>query len=77
MFSKKDNSSDGLKKRPSFKQWLQLFKVMNRKERTAFGIISLVFALSLILLASSVYISHTTAVPADTGKIREGTMGLP
>jgi ABC-type transport system substrate-binding protein len=77
MFSKKDNSPDGLKKWPSKKQWLQFFKVLNKKEKIAFGALFSVFALSLVFLLSSFYVSHTKVVPSDSGRIREGVVGQP
>ncbi|MFA5086170.1 MAG: ABC transporter substrate-binding protein [Candidatus Paceibacterota bacterium] len=62
---------------PAKKQWLQFFRVLKKKEKIAFGILFTLFASSLIFLVSGFYISHTIAVPADYGRIREGVLGQP
>jgi ABC-type transport system substrate-binding protein len=67
--------SDG--KWPSKKQWLHFFKVLEKKEKIAFGILLTLFISSLIFLVSSFYINNTNVVPADYGRIREGVLGQP
>ena len=62
---------------PTKKQWLQLFKILKRKEKIALGILLTLFASSLIFLISSFYIKNTNVVPADYGRIREGVLGQP
>lgn len=62
---------------PSKKQWLQFFRVLEKKEKIAFGILFALFASSLVFLVSGFYLSHTVKVPADYGRIREGVLGQP
>lgn len=62
---------------PSKKQWLHFFKVLEKKEKIAFGILLTLFASSLVFLVSSFYIKNTNVVPADYGRIREGVLGQP
>lgn len=62
---------------PSKKQWLHFFKVLEKKEKIAFGILLTLFISSLIFLISSFYIKNTDVVPADYGRIREGVLGQP
>ena len=62
---------------PSKKQWLHFFKVLEKKEKIAFGILLTLFISSLIFLISSFYIKNTNVVPADYGRIREGVLGQP
>ncbi|MCK9446325.1 ABC transporter substrate-binding protein [bacterium] len=62
---------------PSKKQWLHFFKVLEKKEKIAFGILLTLFVSSLIFLVSSFYINNTNVVPADYGRIREGVLGQP
>ena len=58
-------------------QWLQFFKVLNKKEIIAFAGLAIVFFASLIFLIHSFYVNHTNIVPADSGKLREGILGQP
>lgn len=73
----KINNSLSGGKWPSKKQWLHFFKVLEKKEKIAFGILLALFVSSLIFLVSSFYIKNTNAVPADYGRIREGVLGQP
>ena len=65
------------KKWPSRKQWLQFFKVSDKKEKIAFGILFLIFISSISFLLHSNYIKNTIIVPADYGYIKEGVIGNP
>jgi ABC-type transport system substrate-binding protein len=76
MNSKNTNTLSG-GKWPSKKQWLHFFKVLEKKEKIAFGILLTLFISSLIFLVSSFYIKNTNVVPADYGRIREGVVGQP
>ncbi|MFA5432366.1 MAG: ABC transporter substrate-binding protein [Candidatus Paceibacterota bacterium] len=62
---------------PSKKQWLHFFKVLEKKEKIAFGILLTLTISSLIFLVSSFYIRNTNVVPSDEGRIREGVLGQP
>ena len=73
----KNNNTLSGGKWPSKKQWLHFFKVLEKKEKIAFGIILTLFISSLIFLISSLYIKNTNVVPADYGRIREGVLGQP
>ncbi len=76
MNSKNTNTLSG-GRWPSKKQWLHFFKVLEKKEKIAFGILLTLFISSLIFLVSSFYIKNTNVVPADYGRIREGVLGQP
>jgi ABC-type transport system substrate-binding protein len=76
MNSKNKNTLSG-GKWPSKKQWLHFFKVLEKKEKIAFGILLTLTISSLIFLVSSFYIKNTNVVPADEGRIREGVLGQP
>jgi len=76
MNSKNTNTLSG-GKWPSKKQWLHFFKVLEKKEKIAFGILLTLSISSLIFLVSSFYIKNTNVVPADEGRIREGVLGQP
>ncbi|MFA5729944.1 MAG: ABC transporter substrate-binding protein [Candidatus Paceibacterota bacterium] len=73
----KNNNTLSGGKWPSKKQWLHFFKVLEKKEKIAFGILLTLFISSLIFLVSSFYIRNTNVVPADYGRIREGVLGQP
>ncbi|HNY36122.1 MAG TPA: ABC transporter substrate-binding protein [Candidatus Pacearchaeota archaeon] len=73
----KNNNTLSVGKWPSKKQWLHFFKVLEKKEKIAFGILLTLFISSLIFLVSSFYIKNTNVVPADYGRIREGVLGQP
>lgn len=73
----KNNNTLSVGKWPSKKQWLHFFKVLEKKEKIAFGILLTLFISSLIFLVSSFYIKNTNVVPADYGRIKEGVLGQP
>ncbi len=73
----KNNNTLSGGKWPSKKQWLHFFKVLEKKEKIAFGILLTLFISSLIFLVSSFYIKNTNVVPADYGRIKEGVLGQP
>jgi peptide/nickel transport system substrate-binding protein len=73
----KNNNTLSGGKWPSKKQWLHFFKVLEKKEKIAFGILLTLFISSLIFLVSSFYIKNTNVVLADYGRIREGVLGQP
>ncbi|MDD3386765.1 MAG: hypothetical protein PHX92_02475, partial [Candidatus Pacebacteria bacterium] len=63
------------RKWPSKKQWLQFFKVLEKKEKIIFGLVFLIFLSSLSFCLHSFYIKNTTIVPASYGYIKEGVIG--
>jgi len=65
------------KRLPSKKQWSQFFKVLNRKERTAFFVFFLIFLFSATALAAHFYFSNTKEMPGRGGEYREGVVGQP
>jgi len=65
------------RKWPSKKQWLQFFKVLEKKEKIIFGLVFLIFLSSLSFCLHSFYIKNTTIVPASYGYIKEGVIGQP
>jgi len=64
-------------KLPTFSQWKQIFKVLERKERRALFLFLLVAVASLVFLASTFYFNNTNIVAANGGKYREGIVGQP
>jgi len=62
---------------PSKKQWLQLFKVLNKKERIVFFISLGLFLVSSFFLAINFYLKTTEVQPAVGGKYSEGIVGTP
>ena len=65
------------RKWPSKKQWLQFFKVLEKKEKIIFGLVFIVFVTSLFFCLHSFYIKNTVIVPANYGYIKEGVIGQP
>src|SRR3989344_4707826 len=58
---------------PSKKQWARIFKVLNRKEKTALlALFSIFVGSSLVLL-----VINTGTMPARGGKYIEGMVGSP
>ena len=62
---------------PSKKQWVQIFKVLNKKERTAFLIFLALFLGSSLSLIVILYCKNTEVQPAIGGKYSEGVVGAP
>ncbi len=62
---------------PSLAQWKHFFKIISRKEKITFFSLVVFSLLSLIALAISFYIDHTTVVAADNGVYVEGIVGAP
>lgn len=62
---------------PSKKQWTQIFKVLNRKEKTALYIFSGIFLVSFLSLIIVFYAGKTKIVPAFGGSYSEGMVGSP
>lgn len=66
-----------IKKLPSFSQWKQLFKVLKRKEKISFLILSGLALSSLIYLSFNLYLNSTRVVPASGSSFAEGVVGQP
>lgn len=64
-------------KRPSKKQWGQLFKILNRKEKLAFSLFFLLAIGSLSFLGANFYFENTDIRPASGGSYTEGLVGAP
>ena len=62
---------------PSKKQWVQIFGILNRKEKIAFFVFLGGFFLSSISLLIIFFISDTEIKPGVGGKYTEGMMGSP
>lgn len=62
---------------PSKNQWLQLFKVLSKKEGVALLIFLGVFTASFFSLIVILYIKNTEIQPAVGGKYTEGVVGTP
>lgn len=62
---------------PSIWQWKKLFKVFNKKEKTAFLVFSFGLIISLIFLINNFYTSKTLSSPDFGGTFREGIIGKP
>lgn len=62
---------------PSKKQWLQFFRVLEKKEKVFFAVVFVIFVASLSIYIHSIYINNTIVVPANYGHIREGLVGQP
>ncbi|MSU60772.1 MAG: hypothetical protein EXS52_02565, partial [Candidatus Staskawiczbacteria bacterium] len=66
-----------MNKFPSFSQWKQIFKVLQKKERSALIVfLALAFG-SLSFLVINFYIQNTNVVPALGGSYTEGIVGQP
>lgn len=62
---------------PSKKQWRQFFKILSKKERISFFIISGLFVSSFAYLSTNFYLEKTEIVPAKGGSYIEGVIGSP
>jgi len=65
------------KRMPSFRQWLQLLKVLSRKEKIFFFILSAVFVFSFSFVLSGFLQKNTAIVPKEGGEVKEGVLGQP
>lgn len=66
-----------LLKWPSLRQWLQINKLLSKKEKLSFISFFALFLFSLIYLSHSFYFKHTEIAPATGGEFREGIIGQP
>lgn len=64
-------------KLPSKKQWFQILKVLNKKEKMAFLGLLGVFLLSAVFLTINFYLKKTEVQPARGGNFTEGVVGSP
>ncbi len=62
---------------PSFSQWIQLPKVLNRAEKMFFSALILLALISATFLASLFYLRNTQVAPAYSGNYTEGIIGQP
>lgn len=65
------------KKLPSFSQWKQIFKILNRAEKTILIALTVLASGSIVYLAANFYINHTIVTPAYGGSYTEGVVGQP
>jgi len=65
------------KKWPAKSQWIQFFKTLAKKEKTAFLVFFLLFFFSLSFLSLNFYFKNTEKVPAEGGTLIEGVIGQP
>ena len=66
-----------LKDYPSRTQWKQLFKVLNKKEKTTFSVFLILAIISFSFLTINFYLQHTKVQPALAGNYSEGLIGQP
>jgi len=66
-----------LKKCPSFSQWKQFFKILNKKERITFLTCLTIFLISFSIVSTNFYLKNTEIKPAEGGKYIEGIIGSP
>lgn len=66
-----------MRKFPSFSQWKQIFKVLQKKERTALLVFFAVAVASFGFLVSYIYIQATEVKPTFGGTYIEGVVGQP
>lgn len=64
-------------KLPSFSQWIQLSKVLNKTEKIFFLTLSLAALISAAFLAAFFYLNNTETAPAYSGSYTEGIVGQP
>jgi len=67
----------GCQKWPNFCQWKKFFKILNKNEKIAIFILTMVFLASGIFLTNYLYIENTDEVAAVGGKYIEGSLGQP
>jgi len=73
----KDSKKKSLKNYPSRTQWKQLFKVLNKKEKTTFSVFLILAIISFSFLTINFYLQHTKVQPAIGGSYSEGLVGQP
>ncbi|MDP3991080.1 MAG: peptide ABC transporter substrate-binding protein [Candidatus Nealsonbacteria bacterium] len=77
-FLKKDLKKKAkITKWPSKKQWVQVFKVLNKKERAVFLFFIVLFLGSSLFLVVNFYLKNTETAPAKGGNYIEGVVGNP
>lgn len=64
-------------KLPSLAHWKQFFKILSRKEKSAFFACAVLAAASAVFLGATLYEKHTLAVAKDDGVYTEGVVGKP
>jgi ABC-type transport system substrate-binding protein len=62
---------------PSKRQWLQLFKILDKKERMLFLTFLLLFLISSFSLLAAFYVKKSEIRPAVGGTFTEGVVGAP
>ena len=62
---------------PSRSQWKQILKILDRKERRIFFVLSFLLLSSLLFLCFDFYFKNTTVKPARYGSYTEGIVGSP
>jgi len=62
---------------PTFFQWLQIFKVLNKAEKIFFSTLATLALISATFLATFFYINNTKTVPAFGGNYVESVVGQP
>ncbi len=62
---------------PSKLQWRQFLKVLNKKERNAFFVLSFLAVFSLVFLSTNFYLKNTEVKPAQGGSYIEGLADSP
>jgi len=62
---------------PSKLQWRQFLKVLNKRERNVFFVLSFLVVFSLVFLSINFYLKNTEVKPAQGGDYIEGVAGSP
>ncbi len=73
----KHSKKKSLKLYPSRTQWKQLFKVLNKKEKTTFSVFLILAIICFSFLTINFYIQQTKVQPALGGNYSEGLVGQP
>lgn len=66
-----------MSKLPSFKQWLKLPSVLNKREALTLTAFSIIFLISLVAIILNFYYGNTKIAPAFGGKHIIGVVGAP
>lgn len=74
---KKLREKTGTKKLPSFKQWKQFFRVLNKTEKISFSVLVILAIGAAAALGANFYFKNTTIMPAFGGEYKEGIVGQP
>ncbi|MCB9803173.1 peptide ABC transporter substrate-binding protein [Candidatus Nomurabacteria bacterium] len=65
------------KKVPSWTQFKQLSKILNKKEKVHFGLTTLILILAIFFLGSNLYWQNSSPAPDFGGSYSEGLIGVP